>query len=153
VDSRPESDELSATDNAAMTDGRLATPRRILVVDDDAEQRAELVGILAKAGYTVGQASDAADALRKVLEDPPQLVVLDLRLPDASGVELAGAIRAVAGTTRMPLVVVTAYRDAIEELDPRRFGAECVLTKPVSAPDLHAAVERCAQRTVEAIDS
>jgi DNA-binding response OmpR family regulator len=120
--------------------------QRILVVEDDTEQRAELVRILARAGYTVVHAADAADALRKVLYQAPELVVLDLRLPDASGVELAGAIRAVAGTTRMPLVVVTAYRDAAEELDPKRFGAECVLTKPVSAEQLQGAVERCLRR-------
>ena len=124
--------------------------QRILVVDDDAEQRAELVRILAKAGYTVAHAADAADALRKVLYQAPELVVLDLRLPDASGVELAGAIRAVAGTTRMPLVVVTAYRDKAEELDPKRFEAECVLTKPVSAEQLQTAVARCLRRDATA---
>lgn len=135
-----------------MTGSRDPAPRpRLLVVDDDATQRAELVRILVKGGYTVGQAADANDAMRKVLAEPPDLVVLDLRLPDATGVELAGAIRSVAGTTRMPLVVVTGYSDDAAALDPERFGAECVLTKPVSAEQLRATVGHCISKGAQGV--
>ena len=127
-----------------MTESAGAAPRpRLLVVDDDATQRTALLRILADGGYTVMLAADATEALRKVLAEPPDLVVLDLRLPDASGVELAGAIRSMAGTTAMPLVVVTAYVGDAGALDPARFGASCVLTKPVTTEQLLTTVQHC----------
>lgn len=123
---------------------------RILVVDDNPTERESLVAALKRSGYRLVEAQDGAEALRRVLEDPPDLVVLDLRLPDATGVEIAGAIHAVAPTRRMPIVVVTAYHDAATALDPKRFGAQCVLTKPVSDADLNQAVERCLSAPVDA---
>lgn len=126
---------------------------RILVVDDEAEQRCAIVRALAEAGYDVDEAVDAGDALRHTLRSPPDLIVLDLRLPDASGVELAGALRAVSATQRTPFVVVTAWTDAADQLDPKRFGADCVLTKPVSDDDLRAAVARCFVRQAEDVEA
>ena len=125
---------------------------RILVGDDEAEQRTDLVRVLASSGYDVQQAASAAEALRMSLQDPPDLIVLDLRLPDASGVELAGAFAAVARTHNTP-IVVTAYTDAAGALDPKRFGAECVLTKPVADDDLRAAVARCFVRPSEVAEA
>lgn len=127
--------------------------RRILVVDDETEQRAVIARALASSGYDVQQAASAGEALRVSLQNPPDLIVLDLRLPDASGVELAGAFAAVARTRNTPIVVVTAYTDAAGELDPKRFGAECVLTKPVADDDLRAAVDRCFVRPNEVAEA
>ena len=106
-------------------------------------------GALERAGYTVTRAANGAEALRQVLQDPPDLVVLDLRLPDVHGVELAGAIRAVAGTSRMPMVVVTGFSNDSADLDPERFGARCVLTKPVTDGELCSAVEHCLTSVVD----
>ena len=124
-------------------------PQKILVVDDDETPRMAHVEALEGAGYQVGHAANAGDALRKVLEEPPDLVVLDLMLPDANGVELAGAIRAVAGTSRVPMVVVTGFSDAAADLDPKRFGAQCVLMKPVTGDELRSAVARCLTSSVD----
>lgn len=117
--------------------------RQVLVVDDDTEQRAEFVRVISRVGYTVADASTGSEALQKALAARPDLVVLDLMLPDMHGAEVAGAIRAVAGSTRMPIVIVTAHTDAAEQLDPKRFGAQCVLTKPVNDEALLAAIEHC----------
>jgi two-component system cell cycle response regulator len=122
---------------------------RVLVVDDDPVQREELVRSLVRAGHQVAEATEANDALRAVLDDPPDLVVLDIRLPDAHGVQVAGAIRAVARTRYMPIILVTAFHDAAAEVDPKRFGAECVLTKPVDESRLLAAMEQCLSRPVD----
>jgi CheY-like chemotaxis protein len=112
-------------------------------VEDDPQQRAALADSLAALGYDVQQAGAAGEALRQLIAEPPEVVVLDLVLPDAHGVELAGAIRVLAKTTHIPIVVVTSYTDAAAALDPARFGAECVLTKPVTNEQLHTAAERC----------
>lgn len=123
--------------------GSLSVSARVLVVEDDPETRLALAEVLAQSGYSITQASGGSDAVRSVLDERPDVVVLDLRLPDAHGVEVAGAIRAMAGSTRMPIVVVTGHTDAAEQLDPKRFDAECVLIKPVRDEDLLAAVARC----------
>jgi CheY-like chemotaxis protein len=115
----------------------------VLVVDDDTEQRAEFVRVIARVGYAVADASTGGEALQKALAERPDLVVLDLMLPDMHGAQVAGAIRAVAGSTRMPIVIVTAHSDALEQLDPKRFGAQCVLTKPVGDEQLLTAIEHC----------
>ena len=120
-----------------------AVAARVLVVEDDPEERTAFVEVLSQSGYSITQAAGGTEAVRSVLDQRPDVVVLDLRLPDAHGVQVAGAIRAVAGSTRMPIVVVTGYTDAAEQLDPKRFDAECVLIKPVRGEDLRAAVERC----------
>jgi CheY-like chemotaxis protein len=117
--------------------------RHVLVVDDDTEQRAAFVRVIAGVGYAVADASTGSEALQKALAQRPDLVVLDLMLPDMHGAQVAGAIRAVAGSTRMPIVIVTAHSDAADQLDPKRFGAECVLMKPVDDEHLLAAIEHC----------
>jgi len=117
--------------------------QQVLVVDDDTEQRAEFVRVISRVGYSVADASTGGEALQKALAQRPDLVVLDLMLPDMYGAQVAGAIRAVAGSTRMPIVIVTAHSDAAEQLDPKRFGAECVLTKPVGDEQLLAAIAHC----------
>ena len=117
--------------------------QQVLVVDDDTEQRAEFVRVISRVGYSVADASTGGEALQKALARRPDLVVLDLMLPDMYGAQVAGAIRAVAGSTRMPIVIVTAHSDAAEQLDPKRFGAQCVLTKPVGDEQLLAAIEHC----------
>ena len=116
---------------------------QVLVVDDDTEQRAAFVRVISRVGYAVADASTGGEALQKALAERPDLVVLDLMLPDMHGAQVAGAIRAVAGSTRMPIVIVTAHSNAAEQLDPKRFGAQCVLTKPVDDEQLLAAIEHC----------
>jgi len=126
-----------------MAAGSLGKGHAVLVVDDDTEQRAEFVRVISRVGYSVADASTGGEALQKALAQRPDLVVLDLMLPDMYGAQVAGAIRAVAGSTRMPIVIVTAHSDAAEQLDPKRFGAECVLTKPVGDEQLLAAIAHC----------
>jgi CheY-like chemotaxis protein len=117
--------------------------RQVLVVDDDTEQRAAFVRVISRVGYAVADASTGSEALQKALAKRPDLVVLDLMLPDMHGAEVAGAIRAVAGSTQMPIVIVTAHTDAAEHLDPKRFGAQCVLTKPIDDEQLLTAIAHC----------
>ena len=124
-------------------DGGASRRYRALVVEDDPDQRAAFVKALVMGGFAVSHAGAGSDALRSALAQRPDVVVLDLMLPDAHGEEVAGAIRAMAGSTRMPIVVVTSYTDAAEQLDPKRFGAECVLTKPVDDEQLVRAVHHC----------
>jgi DNA-binding response OmpR family regulator len=122
---------------------RFDPPRRVLVVDDDVEFRVATASMLRAAGYAVREATGAMHAMRIVLADPLDAVVLDLVLPDAHGIEVARAFRAVATTRDICVVAITAHPGSVEFVDPRSFGAERILIKPVGDAELLAAVEAC----------
>jgi DNA-binding response OmpR family regulator len=123
--------------------GLSSTPRRVLVVDDDEALRSEIVAMLRAAGYAVIEANGALSAMRSVLADPLDVVVLDLVLPDGHGIDVARAFRAVATTRDICVVAMTAHPQSVEFVDPRTFGAASILIKPISSSDLLDAVDAC----------
>lgn len=123
--------------------GPFDPPRRVLVVDDDDHFRCEVCEVLRGAGYLVKEATGALAAMRSVLADPLDVVVLDLVLPDGHGIEVARAFRAVTTTRDVCVVAMTAHPGSIEFVDPRSFGAASILVKPVTAAVLLDAVESC----------
>lgn len=113
-------------------------PRRILIVEDNDDLRHLFADALSAAGFHVSQASDGLQALRQLDGNPPDLVVLDLRLPYFSGVEIRQDLASNVVTRGIPVVVVSG---SPEDLGAAR--ADCVLTKPVYPETLIAAVQRC----------
>jgi DNA-binding response OmpR family regulator len=93
---------------------------------------------LTVAGYEVEEAADGIDGLRRIDENPPDLVVLDILLADRSGLVLRQEIAAHAHTRRIPIVIVTSGR-----LGSDLTSADCVLRKPVTPEQLVATVETC----------
>ena len=109
----------------------------ILVVEDDVRMRRYLATLLEGAGYRVAEAGDAAGALAQLTLHPPDVVVLDLGLPDRDGLEVT---RRVREWSAVPILVVSARErdnDKIEALDS---GADDYLTKPFSPGELLARV-------------
>ncbi len=123
--------------------GPVDPPRRVLVVDDDDDFRREICAVLEGAGYLVKEATGALAAMRSVLADPLDVVVLDLVLPDGHGIEVARAFRAVATTRDICVVAMTAHPGSVEFVDPRSFGAASILVKPITPSVLLEAVEGC----------
>lgn len=121
----------------------LSDPRRVLVVDDDAECRSGTCAVLREAGYTVSEADGALAAMRVVLNERFDVVVLDLVLPDGHGIEVARAFRAVTSSRDICVVAMTSHPGSVEFVDPRSFGAATILIKPVPPPDLLEAVAKC----------
>ncbi len=117
--------------------------RRVLVVDNDDQLRSDVVAVLRDAGYTVTEATGALSAMRSVLADKLDVVVLDLVLPDGQGIEVARAFRAVTTTRDICVVAMTAHPESVELVDPRTFGAASILIKPISAGQLLDAVNSC----------
>jgi len=109
---------------------------RILVVDDDAEIRNVLRKILHAARYHVAESATAEDALREVRERQPDLVLLDIGLPDRSGHEVLEEIRADPLTRLLPVVMLTGQATREEKLRAGREGVTDFLAKPVSADEL-----------------
>ena len=105
---------------------------RILCVEDDPETATLLVEALTELGYTVDLAPDGQHGLTAILDNPPDLVLCDVRMPRMTGFQLLERVVAAGGRfTEVPFVFLTALVDRDSELVGRRLGADDYLTKPV----------------------
>jgi DNA-binding response OmpR family regulator len=112
----------------------------ILIVDDDRFIRESMQVILSDAGYDVVVARDGREMLARLDEAPPEMVLLDMLLPNVDGWEVFSRIRTRVSWAGVPVCIITATTAQI----PR--GAEFVLWKPFSIGRLLAIVERCCAR-------
>ena len=115
-------------------------PARILVVDDTAQNVKLLADVLVARGYAVSTASSGKEALEKVATDAPDLVLLDVVMPEMSGYEVCKTLRADPATARLPVVMVTALDPSQERVKGIDAGADDFLTKPINQPELIARV-------------
>ena len=110
----------------------------VIVVEDDSMMAATLAKGIAEDGYRVTPCGTATDALRKIARDPPDLVILDIGLPDRSGLEVLQSLRAQRQLT--PVIILTArdsVRDRVKGLDA---GADDYLIKPFAFAELLARI-------------
>lgn len=113
---------------------------RILVVDDSQVVLSLLVTWLAEAGYEAVTAATAAAALASAAASPPDLVILDLLLPDADGLSVCARLRRSEATARVPVVVMTSAAGGEARIASLDAGAEDFLAKPVVREELLARV-------------
>lgn len=113
---------------------------RILIVDDSPVVCALLAGWLSGAGHQVAIAYTAGEALDVAAGNPPSLILLDLMLPDVSGVEVCRRLKENEATTRIPVVILTAAGTSENRIRCLEIGAEDFLTKPVVHEELLARV-------------
>ena len=116
---------------------------KVLLVDDDATLRRTLgIGLRAE-GHEVLIAADGRSALQALREDKPDIVVLDLGLPDVSGVEVLRRLRA---WSTIPVVVLSARAESTEKVQALDLGADDYVTKPFGMEELLARVRASARR-------
>ena len=123
--------------------------RTVLVVEDEEPLRAELAYQLEQEGYRVVQASDGAKALDRFRADKPDLVLLDLMLPELSGIEFTRIVRREADT---PILMLTARASEVDKVVGLELGADDYVTKPFSLRELLARINgllRRHERTTE----
>jgi len=120
----------------------MASPVTVLVVDDEPPIRRFLRTSLAASGYRIVEAEDATRAMRLFAAESPDLVILDLGLPDKSGLELIGEIRQTSTT---PIVVLSARHDERSKVEALDLGADDYVSKPFGMDELMARL-RAAQR-------
>ena len=113
---------------------------RILLVDDKENIRTVMAAVLGREGYEVETAIDGREALAKILGDPPDLVVSDVRMEGLSGTELFRE----AGTRGLtiPFILMTAYASVHDAVDAIRGGVVHYLTKTVDYPELLRIIRR-----------
>ena len=125
------------------------TPRsRILLVDDEAAIQRAVGPLLRSRGYDVDIVGTGADALKMLVERTPDLVVLDLGLPDLEGTEVCRRIRA---GSKVPIVVLSARGAEAEKVNALDLGADDYVTKPFGPEELLARI-RVALRRVASED-
>ncbi|WP_411282335.1 sigma-54-dependent transcriptional regulator [Gemmatimonas sp.] len=117
----------------------------LLVIDDDESVRSTLVEFFETFGYTARGASTATEGRRLAAEHAPDVVLLDLRLPDADGVRALEALR--ADDPDLAVIVLTGYADVRTAVAAMQHGAADLLEKPVDLELLAAAVSRAAERS------
>jgi DNA-binding response OmpR family regulator len=120
---------------------------RLLLIEDDPAIRTPLLRALRDRGHAVAAASTAMEGLRAALDDKPDLVVLDLGLPDVDGAELLRMLRAVS---RVPVIVATARDAEAEIVRVLDAGADDYLVKPFTAAQLDARVRAVLRRGASA---
>jgi DNA-binding response OmpR family regulator len=116
----------------------------LLFIEDDTAIRTALRLALEDEGYTVHEAKDGADGLAKFSELNPDLVLLDLRLPDISGFEVCRQLRQ---HSIVPIIMVTAQTDTHDLVAGLEAGADDYVTKPVVAKELAARIRAALRRT------
>lgn len=113
--------------------------KKILVVDDERLIRWSIGQKLVAWGYSPIEAEDGAAAVNALNRESPDLVLLDMRLPDRHGIDLLRDIR--TADTSLPVIMMTAYGTLEDALAAMRSGACRFFTKPVNLDELHVAVE------------
>lgn len=117
----------------------------ILVVEDEPSILEVVSLYLARAGYAVREARDGRAALEALDESLPDLVVLDLNLPEIDGLEVARTLRGRADT---PIIMLTSRREESERILGLELGADDYVTKPFSPPELVSRVRAVLRRSV-----
>ena len=117
---------------------------QLLVVEDDAAIRGALIRVLTEHGHAVTSTASAMMAIRYLLEAPPDLILLDLGLPDLGGYEALRMMRAVSA---VPVVVVTAHDDEREIIQVLDAGADDYVIKPFGVGQIEARIRAVLRRS------
>lgn len=117
---------------------------RVLVVDDDIDVRELLTAALARDGHTVLAVGSAEAARAVMLDDGADVMVLDLALPDATGVELCRALR--GDDSSVPILMLTAHSEVARRIESLDAGVDDFLGKPFAVAELCARVRALARR-------
>ena len=118
--------------------------KTILVVDDYEDLRKLVAFFLSARGYEVLEAPTGRMAIHAAIESNPNLILLDLRLPDMNGIEVARELQKIPETTHIPVIAWTAdYRNQPNRDTLLQSGLFDCIQKPVSLRELEVAVARC----------
>lgn len=120
--------------------------RKILVVDDNSELLELLRLGLKDAGFSVATAANGVEALHQARDIRPDLLVLDLVLPELDGFAVCEALKRDAETAAIPIIVITGLSSEFTRYAGLEAGADAYVTKPVTPADLVSKINECLSR-------
>jgi two-component system KDP operon response regulator KdpE len=135
---------MATMQGVTAADGASATPLTVLVIDDEPQIRRIVRSTLQSPTTRIVEANDGASGLDLAAAERPQLIVLDLGLPDMAGVSVCQSLRE---WTRAPILVLSARHSDTEKVALLDAGADDYVTKPFSASELQARVRALLRRT------
>ena len=119
----------------------------VLVVEDEPDIRSLIVHHLTRDGFRCRTAATGAEALTRVRAAAPDLVVLDLMLPEMTGLEVCRRLRGDPATAEVPIIMLTAKADEVDRIVGLEMGADDYVAKPFSPKELVARVRAVLRRT------
>jgi len=122
---------------------------RILIVDDEPQARRVLRTALVAQGFEVNDASSGEEALDRLREEPPDVILLDLKMPGMGGIEACREIRA---SSEVPIIIVSAISSRKDRTEAFEAGADQYLTKPCGIEEVVARI-RAVRRSVDSLRS
>ena len=117
-----------------------ATQSDILVVDDTPDNLRVLINLLGEQGYTVRPAASGERALLTVQRNPPDLILLDIKMPEMDGYEVCGRLKADAHTRHIPVIFISALDEVFDKVRAFGVGGIDYITKPFQAEEVIARV-------------
>jgi len=126
----------------------LSRPRqRILIVDDERDIVQVLEFALRQAGFDTAAAADSTQAMARIREAQPDLVILDLMLPDLPGTEVCRQLKSAARTKGLPVIMLTARGEEVDRVVGFELGADDYITKPFSMREFRSRVKAVLRRS------
>ncbi len=119
-----------------------ANQKTVMIIEDEPDAAELFAEMMRVSGFQVFKASASTPAMRMIAQHKPDLVILDIMMPDISGLEILRYMRREASLAKIPVVVVSAKGTPSDVQAGREAGASVYLTKPVGFADLKNAVER-----------
>jgi DNA-binding NarL/FixJ family response regulator len=120
--------------------------KRLLVVDDEPNLLRAVAAALRAEGYEVVTARNGREALVRVAESVPDLVISDIRMPGMDGYQLAGQLRASSRTAIVPIIFLTAKDETADRVAGFRSGVDAYITKPFEPDELLAVIQNILNR-------
>ena len=133
---------MSTSPTLATSEGTFSMAKKILIVDDNEHLRQILASILRFSGYEISEAATGTQAIEKAVSTKPNLILLDLDLPDMTGADAAQAICKDQRTAGIPIVGCSAFLGLEWREVALRAGMVDYLEKPISAAAIEAVVEQ-----------
>ncbi len=122
--------------------------KRVLLAEDEPNIVESLTFLLDRAGYEVSVETDGRKALNAALSDAPDVLILDVMLPELDGYEILRLLRSDSRATNLPIVMLTAKGQREDRETALDYGADMFITKPFANSEIVAAVERFADGRV-----
>ena len=114
---------------------------RVLAVDDNPDSITIMQTILESRGYQVTVALTGADALNEIQRNPPDVVLLDIMMPEVSGLDVLQQMKSDVQSSRIPVILVTAKAHDDDLMSGYQYGADYYITKPFTAQQLLYGIE------------
>jgi twitching motility two-component system response regulator PilH len=108
----------------------------VLVVEDSNSQRQAIKDLLKSSGWIVAEATDGAEAWEKIIDSPPDLIILDIVMPKMNGYEVCRRLKSDPKTQMVPVVICSSKSEDFDRYWGMKQGADAYIAKPFNAQDL-----------------